>query len=352
MAKTWSSIASGRAPQQPLGHRRGRASSYPRPVAERRAAAHALELVEVQDDVEHRQPLDDAGRSTSTSNVPRAVVAPTTRRARDRPPSRARARRPSAASSSPRRADRWSARSSRRSAAGRPGTNRPHHSHRRGSTRPSTACGSSRPSPRTRRRRAATRVERGIADRRQRGANITVLPGRSTAVLQGEVGQLRVVAGADVAHERVLAAREDVQLQVGEPGGVQRRDDLQPRVGGHVRVPRPEDDHESAADVARARPASPRRRRRPARRRAAPSGRSTPWPRPAGRTPPGTPGGRRCRSRPRTARRRRRGRRGSPAPRPGRRRTARWSSRPRPPGPACLPASSNSSATPASSPCG
>ena len=143
---------------------------------------------------------------------------------------------------------------------------------------------------------------------------------------QREVGEDRVVPGADVPHERVLAARVHVQLDVLQAGGVERGQDLRParrrgRAGPASRR-RP-----SAGPGCRRRGrATPRRRRRRARRRAARSGRSTPSPPPAGRTRPGTPGGRRCRSPPRTARRRPGAAPGSRAPRPGRSRTARSSS--------------------------
>ena len=44
--------------QQPLGHRRGLGQQAPRPVPERWPAAHALELVDRRDDVQHREPVD------------------------------------------------------------------------------------------------------------------------------------------------------------------------------------------------------------------------------------------------------------------------------------------------------
>ena len=113
VAKTWSSIAAGSRAQQPFRHRCGLREQHPRPVAQRRAAAHALELVERRNDVEHGQPVDHArgGRAPSGSRPgrrgrarpPRSVVTEARhRRPRPaRPPGGTRRRPPSAQAGEP-----------------------------------------------------------------------------------------------------------------------------------------------------------------------------------------------------------------------------------------------------------
>src|SRR3954463_1440284 len=64
---------------------------------------------------------------------------------------------------------------------------------------------------------------------------------------EGEVGEHGVVPGADVTHERVLAAGIHVELDVRQPRRVQRGHDVEPRVRRHVRGLRPDHDHRAPA---------------------------------------------------------------------------------------------------------